>query len=257
MGLKQAAASGDVDGIRAALDAGEAIDVRDHNGLSALHEAIYGGHLEAAKLLVERGADVTLENKARVDARRAAAQMMPALVEAMTARGVAPYEFPTVTWIDGDFGPWTRALLAYFRQGAPLHADPGVAKMIADDMPADLRALIQAWQHGTTSAWINLGQFELEVRGLGLGTDIGEQNPGMQHDWVRCRSIGISHPSMTLIASWSPGAAFAMLSSCDPEYQEIKPLGTFEDLMLMVVEYAEEEGEDEPEGIGRLRKLMS
>ncbi|MGQ0567816.1 MAG: ankyrin repeat domain-containing protein [Gemmobacter sp.] len=55
--IHDAAKEGDVAGITSALDAGANVD-EIYKGATPLHLAVRGGHLEAAKLLVERGADV-------------------------------------------------------------------------------------------------------------------------------------------------------------------------------------------------------
>jgi cytochrome c len=54
--IHDAAKKGDVAGITAALDTGAAVDEGD-KGATPLFLAVRGGHLEAAKLLIERGAD--------------------------------------------------------------------------------------------------------------------------------------------------------------------------------------------------------
>ncbi len=54
--IHDAAKKGDVAGITAALEAGAAVDESD-KGATPLYLAVRGGHLEAAKLLMARGAD--------------------------------------------------------------------------------------------------------------------------------------------------------------------------------------------------------
>lgn len=55
--IHDAAMKGDVAGIKAALDAGAGVDESDGRA-TPLYFAVRGGHFAAAKLLVERGADV-------------------------------------------------------------------------------------------------------------------------------------------------------------------------------------------------------
>ncbi len=55
--IHDAALKGDVAAITAALDAGASVDEGDKRG-TPLYLAVRGGHLAAAKLLIERGADV-------------------------------------------------------------------------------------------------------------------------------------------------------------------------------------------------------
>jgi ankyrin repeat protein len=56
-GLYDAAAAGDVDGVRRALDAGTPVDTRGAGGRTPLFVAVTGDHVEVARLLVEAGAD--------------------------------------------------------------------------------------------------------------------------------------------------------------------------------------------------------
>lgn len=56
--LLASAASGDAAGVRAALDAGAPLEARDANRRTALLLAATGDHVEVARLLVARGADV-------------------------------------------------------------------------------------------------------------------------------------------------------------------------------------------------------
>jgi cytochrome c len=55
--IHDAAMNGDVAAITAALDAGAGIDESDGTA-TPLYFAVWMGHIEAAKLLIERGADV-------------------------------------------------------------------------------------------------------------------------------------------------------------------------------------------------------
>jgi len=61
--LLDAALAGNLGGVRSALDAGANVNARNSYDQTPLMMAIIGGNLEAAKYLVERGADITLQDK--------------------------------------------------------------------------------------------------------------------------------------------------------------------------------------------------
>ncbi len=56
--LLTAASRGDAAGVRAALDAGAAIDARDDRGQTAMLLVVQGGDLALARDLIQRGADI-------------------------------------------------------------------------------------------------------------------------------------------------------------------------------------------------------
>jgi ankyrin repeat protein len=58
VGLREAALLGETETIRALLDGGAAVDDADSKGRTALGLAVQAGHGEAARLLLDRGADV-------------------------------------------------------------------------------------------------------------------------------------------------------------------------------------------------------
>ena len=84
------ARNGDVAGIAAALDAG--VDVNDYDGFgSPLTIAVRKGHYSAAKLLIERGANVNIPTKYYGDpVMIAAAQSRADLVELLLEHGAIP-----------------------------------------------------------------------------------------------------------------------------------------------------------------------
>jgi cytochrome c len=84
------ARNGDVAGILAALDVGE--DVNDYNGFgSPLTGAVRKGHYFAAKLLIERGADVNIPTRYYGDpVMIAAAQSRTDLIELLLKHGAIP-----------------------------------------------------------------------------------------------------------------------------------------------------------------------
>lgn len=56
--LHQVAASGDASTVFALLDQGQSVNALDASGLTALHRAVWNGHVEAAQALIQRGADI-------------------------------------------------------------------------------------------------------------------------------------------------------------------------------------------------------
>ncbi|RKP07357.1 ankyrin repeat-containing domain protein [Thamnocephalis sphaerospora] len=52
-----AASDGDIEGVKALLDAGQPVNAADDNGYTPLHAAASYDHLELIQLLLERGAD--------------------------------------------------------------------------------------------------------------------------------------------------------------------------------------------------------
>ena len=63
--LIQAAARGNVTGIKRLLDAGTPVNGRDARGRNAVLAATQGGHTEAAQLLISRGADLNAQDETR------------------------------------------------------------------------------------------------------------------------------------------------------------------------------------------------
>lgn len=93
----EAAALGDAERLRAALDAGTAVDARAADGYSALGFACFFGQLDCARVLVELGADVAApaDNAMRVSPINSAAACREpatalALCELLLARGADP-----------------------------------------------------------------------------------------------------------------------------------------------------------------------
>lgn len=61
MRLIEAAKNGDLDAVRALVEAGMSTEVKDEKGLSPLHWAAKNGHAEVAEALLEAGADVDVK----------------------------------------------------------------------------------------------------------------------------------------------------------------------------------------------------
>ena len=66
--LLQAARVGDADEVRDLLDRGAEVESRDPAGVTPLVAAAYGNHLEAARLLVDAGADVNAKDETQQSA---------------------------------------------------------------------------------------------------------------------------------------------------------------------------------------------
>jgi ankyrin repeat protein len=88
MSLPQAAASGDLLGLRAQLDQGADIEARDVHGRTALMLAVLNGHARLVEELLTRGAD---PNAADADGvtplRAAAAGHQPTIAAALRRAG--------------------------------------------------------------------------------------------------------------------------------------------------------------------------
>lgn len=62
--LIEAAGSGDLNAVRAAIDSGIPVDAKDSLGVTALMEASYGGRLRMVNFLLEKGADANAKDEA-------------------------------------------------------------------------------------------------------------------------------------------------------------------------------------------------
>ena len=61
--LHRAAADGDIDALKSAIQAGEELDGTDRRGMTALHKAAANGRVKAARLLLHKGADPQLKDR--------------------------------------------------------------------------------------------------------------------------------------------------------------------------------------------------
>ena len=66
--LLEAARAGDADEVRSLLDRGAEVESRDPTGVTPLVAAAYGNHLEAARVLVEAGADANAKDETQQSA---------------------------------------------------------------------------------------------------------------------------------------------------------------------------------------------
>ena len=87
--LHDAAKSGDLTAIAAALDAGADIEEQE-KGATPLFLAARGGHLEAAELLIKRGADVNKEAPLGLPITVAVLKGYPDLIRLLLAHGANP-----------------------------------------------------------------------------------------------------------------------------------------------------------------------
>jgi uncharacterized protein len=66
--LLEAARAGDADEVRSLLERGAPVEPRDPTGATPLVAAAYGNHLETARLLVDAGADVNVQDETQQSA---------------------------------------------------------------------------------------------------------------------------------------------------------------------------------------------
>ena len=66
--LVEAAARGDLDRVRAFLEAGADVDSRVPGGRTAVTAAAYGGHADVVRQLVDAGADIDFQDETRANA---------------------------------------------------------------------------------------------------------------------------------------------------------------------------------------------
>jgi len=106
----EAVRSGDVDRVRAALNAGADINALDEHGQTALMNAVYRGNTDIAKLLVESGAALNHTAKLRLTALfLAVIGNRPQLVKLLVDAGAD-------TEIRGSRGQFTLTPLEYARR---------------------------------------------------------------------------------------------------------------------------------------------
>jgi hypothetical protein len=129
--LRQAAANGNTDRLKARLDAGDDIESRDKGtGRTALIEAVIAGHRDAAALLIERGADTGASCKAvGMDCLGWAVEMgHGALVDDLLALGTDPNRLPASSFLGATplMIAAQRGHLGIAKRLVEAGADPGV-----------------------------------------------------------------------------------------------------------------------------------
>ena len=89
--LHDASRDGDIERVRALIDAGSDLDEQGDNGQTALNTAILEGHASVAVLLIDRGADVGAKNEGGFTALHAAAYVNAfEVAELLLDRGANP-----------------------------------------------------------------------------------------------------------------------------------------------------------------------
>jgi hypothetical protein len=213
MALHRAASDGELARVMELVDAGADLDARDHNGSTPLMLAMYHGHTDVARLLVERGSDLAVVDLGGRNARDWA-EAMPALIPLLGERGARrartdTLEFP---YDSDDFGPYTSALLARLRQGEfIIEPCASVLRHIRSDMPAELKALLHTWAHKPASSWLDLGYWQIQRRSLVELPIAGAELPA---DLVpgRMLPIGEGYNNEVLLVGWTAEGAAPICS---------------------------------------------
>jgi hypothetical protein len=213
MALHQAARDGDLARVVELVNGGADIDERDHNGSTPLMLAMYHGHADVARLLVERGSDPAVVDLGGRNARDWA-EAMPELIPLLEERGArrarsAVLEFP---YDRGDFGPCTAALLARLRQGEfIIEPNADVVRHIRTDMPAELKALLHTWAHKPASSWLDLGYWQIQRRSL-VDLPLADAHLPSGLEPGRLLPIGEGYHNEVLLAGWTPDGAAPICS---------------------------------------------
>jgi hypothetical protein len=213
MALHQAARDGDLARVIELVDAGADLDAHDHNGSTPLMLAMYYGHADIARVLVERGSDLAAVDLGGRNARDWA-EAVPELIPLLEQRGARrartnALEFP---YDRDDFGPYTAALLARLRRGEfIIEPNAGVLGHIRFDMPAELKALLHTWAHKPASSWLNLGYWQIQRRSLvELPLGGAELPAGLEPG--RMLPIGEGYYNEVLLVGWTADGATPVCS---------------------------------------------
>ena len=189
--LMWAARNKGIDAMKVLLDAGAAVDRRDHrNGWTALQHAIHTRAVDAVRLLLERGADPNASDHpgALTPLLMAASEANPAVLKLLLAYGADPR-------VQGEWGdtPLTRAVsggaLADIDRGLFGGCHPATVRALLDHDPTlrvpDTAAGRQALM------WARLHTLQASTRetvhGLATGTSDGAASRSGHGD--RCREV--------------------------------------------------------------------
>ena len=159
-----------------------------------------------------------------------------------------------------DFPAFTRALLAFMRQGPRRKPDPRVVQLIDESMPADLRALLHTFASARGIAQI--GEWRLDAKGLpaavGLDPYFTDRIEGLDDELDPARTLTIGNGRTSLVATWSPRWPQAYLYELDPEYGTFKSQGTFDSLVEDTIanfRFAQGDGARLPDDVREIQRL--
>ena len=181
--LARLIASGDVDGVRAAVDGAprllSATVERDgQGGWTPLHLAVAEGDADLVRLLVEAGADLTARTEHRRTPVHVALEHSPALVPLLLELG-AVIDAPSAAYL-GDVDRLARQL----DDGAPLTDPDGGADLLSwaalGGAPATARLLLERGADadgGALHAAAAAGQLELVRLLVSAGADVDRRDP--------------------------------------------------------------------------------
>jgi hypothetical protein len=205
--LHAAASDGDVTAVADLLDAGADIDARDHNGMTPLMRAMWRGHVDVARLLVERGSDLAVTDLSGSNARDWA-DVLPAVIPLVEQRNGTRNRVETIEFPDG--GDADLAFLARLREGGFLAApDQAVLAHLRPAMPAALAALLHTWAHKPASVSTRIGVWEVGRRSLFTGV------AGVPGGPERAVCIGANDIGELLVVTWTPDGS-TPVRSYDP-----------------------------------------
>ena len=224
MDLHSAARDGDLAAVADLVDDGADLDARDHNGMTALMQAIRRGHTAVAKLLIERGSDPAITDLGGRNARDWA-DVLPELIPLLELRNAVRNRVDTIEhpYDEGGLGPRTTAFLARLRDGGYLAAaDPVVLTHLCPDMPAAVKALLHTWAHKPASSWLRVGVWEVQRRSLYTGLPAAMPLPeGVEAERAIC--VGVNELGEWLMITWTADGSTPVWSFHLPTYS-LRPI---------------------------------
>jgi len=203
--LHSAAREGDVAAVADLVDDGADLDARDHNGMTALMQAMWRGHAAVATLLIERGSDLAITDLGGSNARDWA-EVVPEVIPLLDQRHAVRNRVDAIEhpYDEDGLDPRTTAFLARLRDGGYLAAaDPDVLAHLRPDMPAAMKALLHTWAHKPASNWMRVGVWRVERRSLHTGLPAGVPLPdGVEPERTIC--VGVNELGEWLMITWAP-----------------------------------------------------